>query len=191
MMRQYLLNVRTDWALGGALGLLLIGCGEEQMQGVDPGPCQIETIEAADEGAQHVPEGTTLSSRTNPPASGAHYPYWGRWGAHQAPLARGYWLHNLEHGGVAMLYRCDANCALHQTQLAELLARLPGDSACAAPIRTRVVLTADALLETPIAVVAWQKVYRATCVDAASIEAFVRKNLGHGPESTCAEGQIP
>src|SRR5688572_29372004 len=54
----------------------------------------------------HVPECSPVSYPTNPPASGDHYGTWAGYGAYAAPLARGFWVHNLEHGSVVVTYKC-------------------------------------------------------------------------------------
>jgi uncharacterized protein DUF3105 len=55
------------------------------------------------EGWAHVAEGSATSYRSNPPASGPHYPVWLRYREYAEPMARGYWGHNLEHGAVVVV----------------------------------------------------------------------------------------
>src|SRR5262245_8086029 len=59
----------------------------------------------------HVAEGSVINYAHNPPASGPHYPVWARYQEHNTVVARGYWVHNLEHGGVVFLYRPSAPAA--------------------------------------------------------------------------------
>jgi hypothetical protein len=51
------------------------------------------------------------------------------------------------------------------------------------------VLTPDPDLDTPIAASAWGATYTATCIDTASLAAFVSEAYGKGPETTCANGE--
>jgi hypothetical protein len=63
-----------------------------------------------DEGRDHVTEGSPIQYKNNPPTSGPHYPAPANWGPYTTPLQNGYWVHNLEHGGVALLYDCPSGC---------------------------------------------------------------------------------
>ena len=132
---------------------------------------------------------------TNPPSSGNPYGSWARWGA-WPDLARGTWVHNLEHGGVALLYQCPSGtCDATRDALVAAAASFPGDPACgpadASPPRVRVVITNDREITTPIAASAWGAVYEASCVDAASLRQFYAMFAGHAPEDFCAEGSVP
>ena len=60
------------------------------------------------EGWVHVTEGSVINYQHNPPASGPHYPVWLRYQEYTTVQARGYWVHNLEHGAIVFLYRPDA-----------------------------------------------------------------------------------
>jgi Protein of unknown function (DUF3105) len=144
----------------------------------------------------HVDPGSgPISWITNPPSSGNHYAVWARWGA-WPNLARGHWVHNLEHGGVALLYQCPSGtCDDTRDALVRAAAVFPGDPACgpadASPARVRVVITNDSVITTPIAASAWGAVYEATCVDAASLRLFYTMFAGHAPEDLCADGSVP
>lgn len=167
-------------------------CGESAPGGPLPiGACVPEQRMVPDEGAAHVATGTPLGFASNPPASGSHYPRWGRWGVHGEVLPRGHYVHNLEHGGVVLLYRCEGACPEIEAGLRAVMDNVPTDSACSSAIRTRLVLTADPLLDTKVAAAAWTHIYRADCVDGASLLEFIRSHYDQAPESSCSEGQIP
>jgi hypothetical protein len=153
--------------------------------------CSVNIQTWPNEGQSHVAEGTPLTYATNPPSSGTHYGVWGRWGVHSQPLDRGYYVHNLEHGGVVLLYRCGEGCAEVKAALEAVLAARAADPACSEAVRTRLILTADPLLDVPVAATAWQNTYRAQCVDTPSLNAFIDAHYGRGPESTCAQGYVP
>jgi hypothetical protein len=132
---------------------------------------------------------------TNPPASGPHYSEWARWGSWR-DLARGYWVHNLEHGGVAFLYRCPGGtCDATRMMVERAAAMIPRDGACvptdAAPASVRVVITNDEAIDTPIAGAAWGWLYAAECVDAESMRAFYTRHAGMAPEDFCDDGTRP
>jgi hypothetical protein len=63
------------------------------------------------EGADHVAEGTMVTYASRPPASGPHYASVApRYGVYEQAPPTGQWLHNLEHGAVAILYNCPEGC---------------------------------------------------------------------------------
>jgi hypothetical protein len=139
------------------------------------------------EGWNHVPEGSAITYAHNPPASGPHYPVWLRYEEFTNAQARGYWVHNLEHGGIVMLYRPDAGALIAQMQAA--YRGLPLDPMCGNSARA--VLTPDPLLNTPVAVVAADFVLSGTCVSPNAINTFVTAHRAHGPEQICEGGQRP
>src|SRR5439155_25339824 len=107
-------------------------------------------------------------------------------------VPRGHWVHNLEHGGVAVLYRCDGNCGPTRAALEAFVRSLPPEAACAGSgVARRIVLTQDPLLAVPVAAASWGWTYRARCVDAPSLTAFVLARTGHAPEDFCSEGSYP
>ena len=155
----------------------------------------------------------------NPPIAGPHYWVWGRWGIHMEspPLPRGYWVHNLEHGGVVFVY----NPNLASQSVIDALVRvhnavplMPGSvfPACCGGIGTgcvnhrRVVLTADPLLDTAWAVTASGSEEQGYCVgfgyyikgdciqgagDEQALVDFAVQHRGMGPEPYCDEGFYP
>jgi hypothetical protein len=59
------------------------------------------------------------------------------------------------------------------------------------PRGNRVIVVPDPLLETPIAAVAWEHVYLATCLDAPSLASFVDDHYAMSPEDLCFPGFSP
>lgn len=128
---------------------------------------------------------------SNPPSSGQHC---GLWGQHAAftnvPLPRCNWLHNLEHGAVALLHNCPAGCSDVTSSFANLVKAFKGDPAC---VPSRFVITADASLATKVAAAAWGWTFTADCLDTSALQilsAFIDAHYGQGPEAVCASGQI-
>ncbi len=142
----------------------------------------------------HTDVDASIRWQTNPPSSGDHFGIWARWGVHNEIVPRGIWVHNLEHGGVAVLYRCAGDCTAVRTQLENFVRMLPTEPACSADdagIRRRIVLTQDPLIDSPIAAAGWGSTYHAECFDRPSLEAFVLHATGRGPEDFCSEGFYP
>jgi hypothetical protein len=174
---------------------LLMGCGKPMptsVTSVDAG-CAITIEEWPLDEATHVPIGSQIEWWSNPPSSGPHFPRWAAFQEYSSPVPRGYWVHDLEHGAVVLLYNCaalpeGADCEPLKQALREASAALPSDGMCAAPTRVRTVITPDPLIATPIAAAAWGFVYRAACVDAASLVEFAKAHYAKGPENLCAAG---
>ena len=99
---------------------------------VEGAPCEIvlETPEYLP--PDHVPVGTPVTYNSNPPSSGPHYPVWAAFKEYDAPVDRGYYVHNLEHGAVVFLYKCeDADgCPDVVQALRDAAATVPSDPLC-------------------------------------------------------------
>jgi hypothetical protein len=160
------------------------------------GSCNARERNVATQDSPHVdPDAGAVLYLTNPPASGPHFNEWARWGAFRN-IPRGNWVHNLEHGGVVMLYRCPTGtCDATVTSLVSAMNSIPMDPACmpddAAPARVRVVITNDNVIETPVAAAAWGWLYAADCVDAPSLREFYSRHAGMAPEDFCFDGTVP
>ena len=102
-------------------------------------------------------------------------------------MARGYWVHNLEHGAIVMVYRPDAPVAVIEA-MKQMYRALPSDPACG---HARAVLTPDPLINTPVAVVAANFVLSGSCVSSNAIGQFVAAHHNHAPEQICDNGQRP
>lgn len=185
-----LLGLRRACAFNATvLCAALLGCGEAD--DTPPPLCPVETQELPNAGEFHAELGTALTFDSNPPASGTHYPLWGHWGRHTEVLERGYYVHNLEHGGVVLLYNCATPCPDIEAALSAIMDERPRDPICFSSLKNRMVLTADPLLDVRVAAAAWQHIYRADCVDAPSLRKFIDAHYAHAPEQTCTDGQVP
>ncbi len=147
----------------------------------------------------HVPIPSVVDWSSNPPSSGPHYPIWAAFKTFSTPVPRGYYVHDLEHGAVVLLYRCDVDaggdpgpggCPDVVASLEQVVAALPDDPLCTASgVRVRAVITPDPLLDVPVAAAAWGWTYKADCLDLPSLEAFASEHYGKGTEQVCANGQ--
>jgi hypothetical protein len=173
-------------------GILAAACGDEPAP-AGAGPCQVRLLAEAPRPGRHVAAGSPIEFATNPPMSGTHFDVWAAWDrAYDPPLARGYWLHNAEHGGVVFLYNCPGGCDDQVAALRALIAGLPDDPRCAAPVRHRVLLTADPELppEVRVAAVAWGGAHTAVCVDEAAMRAFHDAHAAQTAENICTQGLL-
>jgi uncharacterized protein DUF3105 len=166
-------------------------CGADTptMSTHEVGGCDGQLTVVASEQGIHVPVGSPIEWSTNPPATGMHYPVWAQWDREYTSLNRGFWVHNAEHGGIVMLYRCDAGCPDVVASLRASAKAMAADPACIAPIRNRVIVASDPLLPdgVQVAAVAWDRIYTASCFDPY-IDTFARQSYNHAPEALCAEG---
>jgi len=180
----------------------LQGCGEEAEHAyTPPTSCDEEILEtdlqcdgviakATSVSRNHIQEDIELQPACSPPSQGDHYPRCAVWGESSTPIPSGYWIHNLEHGGVALLYRCDEGCPDSVAELRSIREDLPVDLSCSSDVRTRSLLTEDPTLPASpmFAVVAWGHSYTASCVVADDVNSFINDHYGNGPESLCGQG---
>jgi hypothetical protein len=166
---------------------------------------------------QHVGFDAGIAWSSNPPSSGAHYPIWAAFRRHDAPVPRGYYVHDLEHGAVVLLYNCallagaagTADAATADTAVdasdggagaacASVIAALQAasdaiadDPLCMsldAGVRVRTVITPDPLIDVPVAAAAWGWTYKAMCADEPTLADFARSHYGQAPEVLCDDG---
>lgn len=146
----------------------------------------------------HVPVGTMVDWNSNPPSSGPHYPIWAAFQAYTAPVPRGYYVHDLEHGAIVFLYNCGSPeaggsaCPDVVSKLQAASDSLPDDPLCASTggpgVRVRTVITPDPLIPTRVAAAAWGWIYLADCADLPTLEQFAKAHYGQGREDICAPG---
>lgn len=107
-----------------------------------------------------------------PPAGGPHNNCWARWVEHTQPVADEIWVHNLEHGGIVLLYNCTEACSSELDQLRSF-----------ASSHARTLLTPYAEMTHRFAAVAWGYRLQMDALDTAALERFYTAHLDHGPES--------
>jgi hypothetical protein len=165
-----------------------------------PLSCSPAVEPVPDEGAIHVPMGTPVVYLHNPPASGPHWPAPAPWGVHGEIVPREWWVHNLEHGGIVLLYNCpwpaDAGvdggedggppvpnaCEPDIATLAAFYANGPVDNWYDQFSETRILVTPDELLPTRFAAVAWDWSFTFDAIDTAAVQCFIDARYGRGPE---------
>ena len=81
-----------------------------------------------DEGRGHVAPGIRVHYQDYPPTSGMHWPSPAPWGVSELELSSETWVHNLEHGGVVILYHCGTPCPDLVRELREVYATFPAPS---------------------------------------------------------------
>jgi uncharacterized protein DUF3105 len=143
--------------------------------------------EVPDEGTPtHIDPGQAAEYKFYPPTSGPHYSVPG-----QAPadwqtigsLVEGQFVHNLEHGGIAILYNCPSGneCTTLKNQLENYVKDL-------APLEpqykeVKIVMTPYARgMQKKVALVAWHWVEFLDGYDQNAITRFYEIHVNQGPE---------
>ncbi len=153
-----------------------------------------------DTGREHVATGSVVKYALCPPATGKHYnapaSYEGpikatMYGPDDQVVPQG-WIHNLEHGGLVLLYRCtggDTACSdAGQTALRQFSASFPNSPICNLPAGSigPVVARFDQM-KWPYAALIWGVVLPLDSLDTNQILAFfAQQGERTNPEALCA-----
>lgn len=160
--------------------------GEFAPEPADGSHCGAVVTEETPTGASHVPTCSSLSYASNPPSSGDHYGVWADFTQYEQPVARGNWVHSLEHGAIVVVYNCE-DCDDEIAEAAAWIDTLPEDPSCAQYGRLRrVVLTPDPLLDVRWAAAAWGYTLRSDCFEPDVFTDFAVAHIRRAPEDLCA-----
>jgi hypothetical protein len=171
----------------GGLALILPACGSSHSDtsggATDPSPNPVFSDPGIqtfpDEGHAHVVVGTALVYGTDPPTSGPHYPYPQAGGYYTTPIAAGFLVHSMEHGGVIIYYNPATVTDAEKSSLMALANAHPG-------IFSQVVCVPRTDPTYPIILTAWTHWLRLTTYDQSRIDGFLALFLGNGPEGAPA-----
>lgn len=143
--------------------------------------------------ASHVAQPLPSSAyNSRPPSSGPHCPSWGDYKTYTAaaPLPACNFVHNLEHGAVALLYNCpDDDCPEIVSALQQVIDDSPPDPDCGQLGVDRYVLTPYEDMDAKVAAAAWGYTWTAECLDEDAIDslkAFIEAvwgSRGDAPEA--------
>ncbi len=196
--RQRARDRRNLFIIGGILGtaavaILIVALAlNNQAQQATANRLPFQTVggtvgqQIADEGpASHIDPSTPATYKFYPPTSGPHY------GQPAAPvpwqtiatLPEGVYLHNLEHGGIAILYDCSngGDCATLKDRLTNYVRTL-------APVEPRfsevkIVMTPYSRgMQKKVALVAWHYVDFLDGYDQNEITSFYENHVNQAPE---------
>lgn len=122
------------------------------------------------------------------PASGNHWGAWAKWNTvYEKPVKTGFALHNLEHGGLVLSYKCSSPsesraCAEAQDKLVAIAQQMDGP---------RVIVTPDPTQPEMFAIRGWRWLYSSACLDEQSATSFAEKRYRQGREDADADPPIP
>ncbi|MBJ7595155.1 MAG: DUF3105 domain-containing protein [Candidatus Dormibacteraeota bacterium] len=137
----------------------------------------------------HVDPPTKVTYLHDPPTSGCHY----NLGAGQAPLLPGvydrpsspeYWVHNLEHGYVIVLYNCPLGCGADVRALRTWYDGLPNDPQLSS--EKKVLVLPETTMAPRFAVVSWDWYLPLDRLDLTRVQAFYDNHRDQSPESNQA-----
>ncbi len=131
-----------------------------------------------DRGQTHVEPGTPITYEEYPPTSGAHWPVVAQWGTYREEVPAEVFVHNLEHGGVVILYNCASPCPDVVRQLEETVQALPKSKHG----HVKVVVSPNSRIKTRFALLAWTRLDEFDRFDRERIVRFVRAWQDKGPE---------
>lgn len=205
-------SVVRPLALAVPLLAVLAACGDDDDAGVTPAPapdagpavcndapatqqkppasCDVTiTLPPVATDNVHVPEGTALTYCTDPPTSGRHYPVWAAFREYTTEIPWPYLVHDLEHGAIVLLYRCDAGgCPDIVEGLRTVVAEASADPLCVTGTK-RFIIAPSTQIPATVTAVAWGASYTAPCLDLPSLKAFAAEHYAKGPENLCAPGR--
>jgi hypothetical protein len=133
-----------------------------------------------DEGQEHIPNGTPGAYKAPyPPTSGQHWgSTWAEWEMYDDPMPPEVFVHNLEHGGIVLLYRCDTRCPQTVADLRDLYRTFPRGKHG----KVKMVVAPDAKIRSAIAILAWTWIDELPTLDRERLLRFYKAHVDRGPE---------
>jgi len=133
-----------------------------------------------DEGQTHIPNNQSgVYKSPYPPTSGQHWGgTWAEWQMYDRPIPPEVFVHNLEHGGIVLLYRCDTACSQLVGQLRELYQSFPK----AKNNKVKMVVAPDPKIKSAIAIMAWTWIDELPGFDRERLLKFYSAHVDRGPE---------
>ncbi|HLY66785.1 MAG TPA: DUF3105 domain-containing protein [Chloroflexota bacterium] len=184
-------NTRRNIGLGGlgavvvAVAIVVVMLARRGGSGVDlnlPGTHFTDTKTASGQLYEHIPETepvTTDPAGHYPPVFGNHYPIWRPPGAYDSPIPEGYFLHDLEHGGIVVLYNCPSGCDDAVNQLKSMVTSLPKEAQFG---EVKFVVSPNTKISHQFAILAWDWELDMDQFDADTVRTFYHDHVDKGPE---------
>jgi hypothetical protein len=94
----------------------------------------------------------------------------------------------MEHGAVVISYNCPNGCMDELASLQTFLDARPADPLCTAPVKSRIIVTPDPLIDTKFAAAAWGAFLKADCLDMMALGTFIDTYYAKAPENFCFNG---
>lgn len=153
------------------------------------GACSsFETYRSPNINHTHFAVGTDTSADWEPfPASGNHWGSWAAWNkTYATPVKRAFALHNLEHGGAVLSYKCSSNssadCAAAEQKLQGIVSSMG---------LTRYIITPDADQPDAFAIRTWRWLYTSSCINDSVVHDFLVNHMKKGREDIDSDPPVP
>ena len=130
----------------------------------------------------HIPDTQPITADPAghyPPVFGNHYDTPRPPNVYDSPVPEGNFIHDLEHGGIVILYNCPSGCPDEVNQFKGLLNSLPRSRDFN---EVKLVVSPNSKIQAPIALLAWDYEQDLQSYDADAIRAFYVAHLDKGPE---------
>jgi hypothetical protein len=172
---------RTIFRIAGIVvaAVILIGGAAFLISRAMQAETSLPGVPVADEGRNHIPDTQQPQYVHHPPASGPHYDAPAEWAVYDQPLPEGRWVHNLEHGGIVILYQCPTACPELVKQLEDFYATAPQSASWK---EVKLVVTPYDKMEHQLAIVAWDWIDEMDAFDRDRLLKFYKAHLDRGPE---------
>ena len=139
----------------------------------------------------HIQSPAKVQYNHNPPTSGCHY---SQGQPNPAPIAPGvynqvipaeYWVHNLEHGYVAVLYNCPTGCQDDVNKLVAWKKQLPPDPGKSVPY-AKIIVMPWPTMDKKFAAVSWDYYIGWDSLNIDDVQAFYDNHVNRSPEGAMA-----
>lgn len=170
-----------------ACAATLFGACSREKDTPSPAGCAPPPRSHALQAGVHVAVCSPMAFTEYPPTSGKHYPIWADYKTYASTLAPGFYVHDMEHGGVVLLINCrtSGDCPADRARLQAIADAYPSDPLCDAATKHRIVIAEDTLLTTRFAALAWGWSLPSDCLDSTAFGDFLAAHYGDGPEDLC------
>lgn len=173
---------RSFWIMAGGIVLLLViglvvfgVAGQAQ---TFSNPAAVGTP-VPSMGGQHVQIGQQHAAYDSmPPTSGPHWDTPADWGVYHDPVPEERWVHNLEHGGIVILYNCPQDCPDLIAKLDALFKTAPRSKLG----NVKLLVTPYSKISNRLTLVAWNYYLPLDDYDDAVVRGFMLNHLDKAPE---------
>ena len=143
----------------------------------------------------HVAPPARVQYNHNPPTSGCHY----NLGYGKAPIAAGfyathvdaeYWVHNLEHGYIVIVYNCPSGCADDVRAIRQWMAVQgpdPGLQSVAGKQAYAKIIAIPWAFDHKFAAISWDYYDPMDRLDIDEIDRFYKNHIGESPENVSSQ----
>ncbi len=133
-----------------------------------------------DEGRYHIDLGQTAQYKHFPPSSGLHYGKILNWGFYNEAVPPEYWVHNLEHGGIVILYNCPSTCKDTEDAIWQVVQQAPPETQFN---EVKILVTPNSQIDHKVIALAWDTELDLDTADLTALLDFYNRHVDQGPEA--------